>query len=76
MINNSDAIQLMVPGTGRYGFNNRNIEIVCPARFRDTIRIQLSIYGPKGGFRDYIELNPEQAWLLGDILRELAEKHG
>ena len=36
-------------------------------------KLTMTLYGPKGGFRDYLILTPEEAWILGDMLMELAE---
>ena len=35
----------------------------------------MEIYGPHGGFRDWLPMTPEQAWMLGDMLIQYAEMH-
>ena len=35
--------------------------------------IMLCLFGPKGGFRDSVNLTKEEAWLLGDMLIELSK---
>jgi hypothetical protein len=53
----------------------RHIRITHPYEWREDDIVHMEILGPSGTLREYVDLSMEDAWIIGDVLRQIAEDY-